>query len=120
MSCGRWFLSLRRQLLFLEMPVEEFGNVGEGLPGLGRIDVELVLGMRLPLIDVEVGDHACAAQFAMRPNRVAEKQVTGAGGQDRGREALEVAVDRRDVGILQALSVRIKPGRTAEPAVPGD
>src|SRR3954452_780293 len=115
MSGGRRFHSLWLELLFLEMPVEEFCNVGECLPRFRRIDVELILRMRLPLIDVEVGSDAGAAQFAMGPNRVAEKQVTGARGQDRGREALEVAVDRRDVGILQARSVCIKLRRTAEP-----
>src|SRR5450631_854197 len=105
-----------RLISFFEMPIEEPRNVGEGLAGLRRIDVELVLGMRLPLIDIEIGNDTGAAQFAMGANRIAEKQVAGAGGQDGGRKALEVAIDRRDVGILQALAVGIKFGRAAEPA----
>src|SRR6266700_7616668 len=86
---------------FLQISIEEFRDIGERFLGLWRIDVELVLRMRLTFIDVKIGNDAGATQFTMRTNRIAEEQIARARCQDGRREAFEVAVDRRDVGIFE-------------------
>src|SRR4051812_27077317 len=101
------------QRSLLQMTIEEFCDIGKSFPRLRRVDVELVLRVGLPLIDVKIGDHAGAAQFAMRANRVAEEQIARAGCQDGRRETFEVAVDRRDVGILQVRAVGVEFCRAA-------
>src|SRR4051812_40997355 len=99
------------ETLFLEIFVEEPCDVGEGFPRLRRGDVELILRVRLALIDIEVGGHPGAAQLAMRPHGVAQEKIARARGQDGRRKTLEVAVDRRDLGILQAGAVGVELGR---------
>src|ERR1700760_1024501 len=66
--------------LLLQISIEETRDVGEGFLRLRRIGVELVLRVRLAFIDVEVGDHAGAPQFAMGPDCVAQEQIARARG----------------------------------------
>src|SRR5258707_2888696 len=84
-----------------QMLVQETRDVGEGFLGLRRVHVEAVLRMRHALVDVELGDHAGAPELAMRAHRVGEEEVARAAGQDGWREAVEIAVDRREIGVLQ-------------------
>ena len=65
----------------------------------------------------QVGADAGAAQRAMHQHRVGQEQVARPGGQQGRREALaEVAVERREVGILQVVAVRIEGDRVRQPA----
>src|SRR3954452_4616817 len=98
----------------LQISIEELCYVGESFFRLRRIDIELVLRVRLSLIDIEIGNHAGAAQFAMRANRVAEEQVARTRCQDGRRKAFEVAIDRRDVGRLQVCPVGVELCGAAE------
>src|SRR5689334_20232452 len=83
---------------FSEMLIEKTRDVGEGFLGLRRVHVEAVLRVRHAFIDVEIGDDPGAPELAMRAYRVREEEVARAAGQDGRREAVEIAVDRRDVG----------------------
>jgi 4-hydroxy-tetrahydrodipicolinate synthase len=47
------------------------------------------------------------SQLAMHANRVAQQQVTGAGGQDGGGKTVHVAIHRRDERILQVVPMRV-------------
>ena len=53
----------------------------------------------------------------MGQHREAQEQVARAAGENGGRETAEVAVDRRELRILEVVSVRIKLRRAAEEAV---
>src|SRR5882724_12013058 len=92
----RFSIAFMRGSSFSQMLVEETRDVGEGFLGLRRVHVETILGVRLAFIDVELGDHAGAPELAMRAHRVGEEEVARAAGQDGRREAVIIAIDRRD------------------------
>jgi hypothetical protein len=52
--------------LFAEMLIEEARDLGEHLLDLGRVRVEIVLGVRHALVDLQFGLDARAAQLAVR------------------------------------------------------
>src|SRR6516225_2385051 len=84
-----------------EMLVEEPCDFGKGLLGLGRVSVEQILRVRHALVDLQLRLDAGLAQLAMRQHRQAQEQVARSAGQDRRRKAVKIAVDRRQLRILQ-------------------
>src|SRR6266851_867525 len=98
--CGRSTLayqSCRRQrsptASMAEMPVEECGDLAKRLLGLGHAIVELVLSVRLTLVDFELRVDAGLAKLPVHPHRVAQQQVACSRGQDRGRKAVHISVE---------------------------
>src|SRR5579872_3282048 len=85
-----WFA----QSLFSQMAIEEARNLLEHFLRLGRSVVADVMRVRHPLIDLKRCFHASLTKLAMNANRVAQKQVARAAGQDGRRESMHVAIDR--------------------------
>ena len=81
--------------LLAQMLVEKLGNLAERDGRLGQPIVEEVLRVRLAFVDLQLRLHPGRAERPMHPHRIAQQQVAGAAGQDGGREAVHVAVDRR-------------------------
>src|SRR4029077_1684584 len=96
--------------LLTKMLVEEGSDLLEGFPGLRRGIVADVMGVRHPLIDLKGGFNAGLAQLAVNANGVTQQKVARAAGQDGRREALHVAVNRRQQRVLQVMAVGIDLG----------
>src|SRR5271163_3012080 len=65
-----------------EVLVEECRDLSERLFGLGHTIVKLVLGVRLPLVNLELRLDPSPPKLAMHPHRIAEQQVARPASQD--------------------------------------
>src|ERR1700737_94955 len=81
------------QASMAEMAVEESGDLAERLLGLGHPIIELVLRVRLALVDFELRIDAGVPKLAVHAHGIAQQQIACPGGQDRGREAVHISVD---------------------------
>src|ERR1700694_3237924 len=81
------------QASMAEMAVEEPGDLAERLLGLGHPIIELVLRVRLALVDLELRIDAGVPKLAVHAHGIAQQQIACPGGQDRGREAVHISVD---------------------------
>src|SRR5271165_3383617 len=99
--------------------VEEPADFGAALAVFGRPAQEPAMAGRL--LHVEFGGHARRAQRPVHADRVRKQPVPGAGGQDRGREAPQVAEQRRDVRVAQVVARRVqqrgRPGAAGQHGV---
>src|SRR3954452_16719637 len=106
--------------LLPQMLVEEARDLAEGFLRFRRRGIEQILRVRHALEHLQLGLRAGAAELAVGQHRKAQEQVARAAGENGGREAGEVAVDRRELWILEVMSVRIKLRRAAEKALVTD
>ncbi len=53
-----------------------------------------VVAVSLPIVDMEIGQHARLAKCAVHSDGVAEEQVASSGNQDRRWEAFQITIDR--------------------------
>src|ERR1700722_19991759 len=97
----------RSARLLSEMRSEERRNLAERFLALRQRVVELVLCVGFTFIDLKRGFDPRPSQLAMHANRVAQQQVTGAGGQYGGGKTVHVAIHRRDERILQVVPMRV-------------
>src|SRR5262245_31417399 len=104
----------RSRRLSRQMLVEEAGDLAERLLGLRRKGVEVVLRVRHALEHLQLRLHAGAAQLAVGEHGEAQEQVARAAGEDGGREAGEVAIDRRELRVLEVAAVGIEQRRSEE------
>src|SRR5215469_14654241 len=99
------------------MAVEELRELGEMLLRLGAEGIGVVLRVRLALEDDELRVDAGSAQLAVDAHGIAQKEVARPRCQDRRREALKVAIDRRELWVLEIVARGIELRGIAEPAV---
>ena len=64
--------------------------------------------VRQPFVDLQICLDAGSAKLAVRPHRVGQEKVAGAGREDGGRQAVEVAVNRLELRILEVVAMRVK------------
>src|SRR5215203_1107445 len=102
------------------MLVEEARDLAEGFLCLRRRGIEQILRVRHALEHLQLGLHAGAAELAVGQHREAQEQVARAAGENGGGKAGEIAVDRRELWILEVMSIRIKLRRVAEKSVVAD
>jgi len=103
-----------------ELPVEERGDLAKRLLGLGHAIVELVLSVRLTLVDFGFRVDADLAELPVHARRVAHQQVAFPRGQDRGRKAVHISVDGREQRILQIMPVGVDPYSGVAGSIAGD
>jgi hypothetical protein len=103
-----------------QMPVEECGDLAKRLLGLGHAIVELVLSVRLTLVDFQLRVDAGLAELPVHAHRVAQQQVACPGGQDRGRKTVHISVDGREQRILEIMTVRVDPCSSVAESIAGD
>src|SRR5262245_49398551 len=79
--------------LLAKVSVEETRDLSEYFFRLRSVWRERILRVRHPFEYLQRGFHSCLTQLAVSTHSVAQKKVTRAASQDRGRETVEVAVD---------------------------
>ena len=84
------------------MLVEEGGHFAEHFFRFRRVVVEQILGVAVALEHLQRRFDAGAAQLAVGADGVTEEQVARAAGQDRGRQAGEVAIDGESCGSFMS------------------
>src|SRR5260370_7608194 len=99
---------------FPQMLVEEPPNLAERLLPLRGEGIENVLRVRHALEHLQLGLDAGAAELAMGEHGEAQEQVARAAGENGRREARKVAVDRRQLRVLQVAPVAVKPRPLAQ------
>lgn len=74
----------------------------------------------IPSYTWSFGLHSRAAQLAVGEHAQAKKKIARSARENRRREAGEVAVDRRELRILQIMPVGVKLGRMPQIAIVAD
>ena len=98
-AIGDWWYSSQRQIA-----VEELGELGEMLLGLGAEGVGVVLRVRLALEDDERRLDAGGTQLAVDAHGVAQEEIARARSEGGRRKALKVAIDRRELWVAEIVT----------------
>ncbi len=96
------------------MRIEEMCDLAKSFFRLGNEGPQ-ELCVALALEDLQDGVDPCLPELAMRSHRVAQDQVARTGRQNRGREAAEIAKDRRQFRIAGIVRSGVKRGCGADP-----
>src|SRR5216684_8402529 len=102
-----------------EVTVEESGDLAERFPGLRHPIIELVLRVRLTLVDFELRIDAGVTKLAVYAHGIAQQQISCPSGQDRGREAVHISIDRREQWILEIMSAGVDDGAGVAKSIAG-
>src|SRR5215813_10202732 len=91
-----------------QVHIEEMGDFVEVFLRFGHMDIGAILTVRLTFPDLQHGLHTSSAQLAMHAYSKRKIQITRAASEDRWRESVNIAVDRRKQGIFEVMAVRVK------------
>ena len=87
------------------MPAEKTGDFSKCFFRFRDAVIELIVCVRLPFENRKLGNNTGTAQLAVYAHRVAQKQIPRSSREDRRREPMHVAIDRRQKGISQVMTV---------------